>query len=142
MSVSLWASVVLSVRWGTGSCPTPAPWSCLSCSGLVFPFSPFPGWRSGPTLVLRLSLHESALLFTFPDRHRWVGLRGLSPPSSCSIRKEHVHSCPRAVPCYKAHALPPSPSCESLAHSPSRLHPPTSSPGRHGSRPSSSPGTH
>lgn len=142
--MSLWVSVVLSVRWDTGL--TPASWSCLSCSGLVFPHSPFPGWRSGPTLVLRPSLDESARCsLSQTGIAGWgSGASTLPPPaffpSSHSIRKEHVHSCPRAVPCYK---LTPSlhfPICESLAHTPSRHHPHISPPGRYGSHPSSSPG--
>ena len=115
MAVSLWVSVILSVRWDTGCCLTLASWSCLSCSGLVFLLSPFPGWRSGPTLVLRPSLGESARCsLSQTGIAGWgSGASTLPPPaffpSSHSIRKEHVHSCPRAVPFYKAHALPSCP---------------------------------
>lgn len=78
----------------------------------------------------------------FPRQHRWVGLRAQTPPHPPIFFSSSRFSRNTSIP-----APEPTPSlhfsiCKSFAHAPSLQPSRTSPPGRHGSRHSSSLGTH
>lgn len=149
MAVSLWVLVVVCemghrLQPGSGLVVLSS-----AAHGWSRPLSSIPSRRPEPTRVLRLSLDESAY-WSFSQTALLGGVQGPNPPHTHPpIFFSYSHfSRNTSIPAPGLfRAAEPTPSlhfaiCESFTHAPSPQPSRTSPPGSHGSRHSSSPGTH